>query len=154
MVILVDHHFERHLELARIVERGLVVQRDAPRAVVDVLAGIKAALLGLAAQFVRRRQAGQTGAQHDDFLPLARASEHGRRRGPGGDPHAPGIHRTHQQRRTANGGGAVQELTSGQRRCQTFHFYLHLALLKDLATSDLSAIPVPSGWRDRQYETY
>jgi len=124
MVILVDHRFEWHLELARVIQRGLVVQRNAPRAVVDVLAGIKAALLRLAtqllqrealarrlaaparvgprlehldlvtqlAQFVGRRQTGQAGAQHDDGLALAAAGEHGRGRGPGRDPHAPGIH--------------------------------------------------------------
>eukprot|EP01032_Pedospumella_encystans_P014960 gene14959-17155_t len=56
MVVIVDHHFQRHLEQPRVVQGGLVVQRYAPRAVVDIVALVELAALLLAAQ-LRQREA-------------------------------------------------------------------------------------------------
>jgi hypothetical protein len=53
VVVVVHHDLERDVELLRVVQGRLVVERDAPRAVVDVQAVVEAARLRLAAQLLQ-----------------------------------------------------------------------------------------------------
>jgi hypothetical protein len=160
MVVIVDHDFQRHVEQPCVVQRGLVVERDAPGTVVDVMAFVEAAVLGLAAQFLQletlarrlaaptgegarfqhfypvaefaqfegRGHAGQAGTEDQHLLALAAAAQGRRRCHLRCNAHAPGIHGVKEERRAADGGSAIQEITSGQRRGKTFHPHLYESL--------------------------
>nr|GEU28535.1 hypothetical protein [Tanacetum cinerariifolium] len=55
VVVFVDHHFQRHFEQAGVMQRGAVVQRDAPWTVVDIVAFVELASLFFATEFGQRK---------------------------------------------------------------------------------------------------